>query len=54
MVKWTIVFLIDAIIAAVLGFGGVTTVATDITRISFFVFLALFVLSLIFGHRVVS
>jgi uncharacterized membrane protein YtjA (UPF0391 family) len=50
MLRWAIVFLIVAIVAAVFGFGGVAAAATDIARILFFVFLVLFVVALIFGR----
>lgn len=49
MLHWAIVFLVIALIAAVFGFGGIVAVATDIARILFFVFLVLFVVSLISG-----
>jgi uncharacterized membrane protein YtjA (UPF0391 family) len=35
----------------VFGFGGIAAAATDIAQILFFVFIVLFVLSLIFGYR---
>lgn len=52
MISWAITFLIIALIAAVLGFGGIAGTAVGIAKILFFVFIALFVLSLIFGRRV--
>ncbi len=51
MLRWAVVFLIIAIIAAVFGFGNIAAAATDIARILFFVFLVLFVIMLIFGRR---
>lgn len=51
MLSWAISFLIIAIIAAVLGFGGIAGTAVGIAKIIFFVFLALFVLSIVFGSR---
>ncbi|MBC8039022.1 MAG: DUF1328 domain-containing protein, partial [Opitutaceae bacterium] len=44
-------FLIIALIAAALGFGGIAGTAVGIAKILFFVFIVLFVLSLIFGRR---
>jgi uncharacterized membrane protein YtjA (UPF0391 family) len=41
--------LIVALVAAVLGFGGVYVAAAEIARILFFVFLVLFVISLLTG-----
>ena len=49
MLGWALTFLIVAIIAAVFGFMGIAEVATDIARVLFFIFLVLFVVSLIFG-----
>ena len=51
MLRWAVIFLVIAIIAAVFGFGGIAAAATDIARILFFIFLVLFVLALIFGSR---
>jgi uncharacterized membrane protein YtjA (UPF0391 family) len=47
MLRWAIVFLIIALIAAVFGFGGIVEAATDIAMILFWIFVVLFVLSLI-------
>ncbi len=49
MLGWALTFLIVAIIAAVFGFTGIAAVATDIARVLFFIFLVLFVVSLVFG-----
>ncbi|MGF1485041.1 MAG: DUF1328 family protein [Opitutales bacterium] len=49
MLRWAIAFFIIAIIAGVFGFGGISDAATDIARILFFVFLVVFVISLLFG-----
>lgn len=51
MISWAITFLIIAIIAAVLGFGGIAGTAVEIAKILFFVFLALFLISLFMGRR---
>ena len=45
MLGWAITFLIVALIAAVLGFGGIAEFAVDIARIIFFVAIVLFVIS---------
>jgi len=45
MLGWAITFLIVALIAAVLGFGGIAEFAVDIARIIFFVAIILFVIS---------
>lgn len=49
MLYWAAVFFIIAIIAAVFGFGGVYVAAAGIAKILFFVFLVLFVISLVAG-----
>jgi uncharacterized membrane protein YtjA (UPF0391 family) len=51
MLNWAVTFLIVAIIAALLGFGGIAGAATEIAKILFFIFLILFLVSLIFGLR---
>jgi uncharacterized membrane protein YtjA (UPF0391 family) len=45
MLGWAITFLIVALVAAVLGFGGIAEFAVDIARIIFFVAIVLFVIS---------
>lgn len=50
MLSWAITFLIIAIIAGVLGFGGIAGTATGIAKILFVLFLVLFVASFIFGR----
>lgn len=49
MLRWALGFFIIAIIAGVLGFGGIATGAADIARICFFFFIVIFVVSLIWG-----
>lgn len=49
MLHYAIVFLIVALIAAALGFGGIAGAATGIAKLLFFVFIILFVASLVFG-----
>lgn len=39
MLSWAITFLIIAIVAAVLGFGGIAGAATGIAKILFIIFL---------------
>lgn len=51
MLSWSVTFLIIALIAAALGFGGIAGTAVGIAKILFFVFIVLFVLSLIFGRK---
>jgi uncharacterized membrane protein YtjA (UPF0391 family) len=49
MLNWALLFLIVALIAAVFGFGGVATAAAGIAKILFFVFLVIFLISLVMG-----
>lgn len=49
MLSWALMFFIIALIAAGLGFGGVAGAAAGIAKILFFVFLVLFVVSLLGG-----
>ncbi|HBF31211.1 DUF1328 domain-containing protein [Rhizobium sp.] len=49
MLYYSLVFLVVALIAAALGFGGIAGASIGIAKILFFVFIVLFVVSLIFG-----
>ncbi len=49
MLYWAAVFFIIALIAGVLGFGGIAAGAVGIAKILFFFFLILFVVSLLLG-----
>src|SRR6185295_13055236 len=49
MLGWAIGFFVAALVAAVFGFGGIASAFTGIAIILFWVFVALFVLSLLFG-----
>jgi uncharacterized membrane protein YtjA (UPF0391 family) len=49
MLRWAIVFLVIALIAALFGFGLVAGVAYDAAKILFFVFIVLAVLSFLGG-----
>jgi uncharacterized membrane protein YtjA (UPF0391 family) len=49
LLRWAVVFFIVAIIAAIFGFGGIASGATDIARILFFIFLVVFLVSLVMG-----
>jgi len=51
MLHYAVVFFVIAIIAAVLGFGGIAGSAAGIAKILFVGFLILSVLSLIFGKK---
>lgn len=49
MLRWALIFLIVAIIAAIFGFGGVAAAAVDIAKILFYIFLVLFLVALLIG-----
>jgi uncharacterized membrane protein YtjA (UPF0391 family) len=49
MLHYAVVFFLIAIVAAVFGFGGIAIGAAEIAKVLFFVFLVLFVGSLIWG-----
>jgi uncharacterized membrane protein YtjA (UPF0391 family) len=51
MLHYAWIFLVIAIIAAVFGFGGVASAAAGIAKVLFFIFLAIFVISLLMGRR---
>jgi len=53
MLYWAAVFLVIALIAAFLGFTGVAIAAAGIAKILFYVFLVIFLATLIMGvsHR---
>lgn len=49
MLRLAVILFVVAIIAAVFGFGSVAAGATEIAKILFYIFVVLFVVSLIFG-----
>jgi uncharacterized membrane protein YtjA (UPF0391 family) len=49
MLGWALTFLVIALIAAVLGFGGIAGFAVEIAKIIFFVAIILFVISAVFA-----
>jgi len=49
MLRWTVIFLIVAMVAALFGFGGIASDAAGIARLLFFVFIVLLLCSLLFG-----
>jgi uncharacterized membrane protein YtjA (UPF0391 family) len=49
MLRYAIIFFIIALIAALFGFGGIAAGATEIAKILFFVFIVLFIVSLVAG-----
>ena len=51
MINWAITFLVIALIAAILGFGGIAGTAVGLAKILFFVFLVLFIVSFLMGRK---
>jgi uncharacterized membrane protein YtjA (UPF0391 family) len=49
MLHYALVFLVVALIAAALGFGGIAGAAAGVAKILFVIFLVLFVASLVAG-----
>lgn len=49
MLGWVLTFLVVALIAGVLGFGGIAGTSIEIAKIIFFVAVVLFLISVIFG-----
>jgi uncharacterized membrane protein YtjA (UPF0391 family) len=47
MLYYALVFLVIALVAGLLGFGVVAFAATEVARICFFIFLVLFLVSII-------
>jgi uncharacterized membrane protein YtjA (UPF0391 family) len=52
MLHYALVFLVIAIVAAIFGFGGIYVAAAGIAKILFFLFLILFLVSLVAGRRI--
>ncbi|MES2522805.1 MAG: DUF1328 domain-containing protein [Gemmatimonadota bacterium] len=46
MLRWALGFLIVAVVAAFMGFGGVASTSMAIARMLFYVFLVLFIVTL--------
>ena len=51
MLHYSVVFFVIAIIAAIFGFGGISSGATEIAKVLFFVFLAFTIVSFLFGRK---
>jgi len=49
MLRWAVIFFLVAIVAGVLGFGGIAAGATEIARILVYVFLVVFLVTLVLG-----
>lgn len=49
MLRWAVIFLVVAIVAAVFGFGGIAATSAQFAKILFYVAVILFVVSLVMG-----
>jgi len=49
MLRWALFFFVVALVAAVLGFTGIALASAGVAKVLFFIFVILFVLSLL-GH----
>ena len=50
---WSLMFLVLALIAAILGFGGLAGAAVGIAKVLFFVFLVVWLIAFLTGRRAV-
>lgn len=46
MLMWALLFLVVAVIAGALGFGGIAIVSIELAKVIFWLFLVLFVVAL--------
>ncbi|WP_322025158.1 DUF1328 domain-containing protein [Burkholderia sp. BCC1977] len=49
MLRYAIIFFIIAIVAAVFGFGGIAAGAVEIAKILFYIFVVIFLVTLLLG-----
>jgi uncharacterized membrane protein YtjA (UPF0391 family) len=49
MLQYALIFFVIAIIAAVFGFGGIAAGAAAIAKILFYIFIAIFLVTLVLG-----
>jgi uncharacterized membrane protein YtjA (UPF0391 family) len=54
MLKWTAIFLVIAIVAAIFGFTNIASGAASIAKTIFFIFIVLVLLSAILGATVLK
>jgi uncharacterized membrane protein YtjA (UPF0391 family) len=52
MLNWVVIFFIIALVAGVFGFTGIAAQAVGIAQILFFIFIVLFLISLILHVRI--
>ncbi len=47
--RWALIFFIVSIAAAIFGFGGIATGAASVAKVLFYIFIGLFLISLVAG-----
>ncbi len=47
MLYWALVFLVIALVAGILGFGGISIAAAGIAKILLFIFIVIFLVTLL-------
>lgn len=52
LLKWALIFLLVAGVAALFGFGNIASGAADIAKVLFFIFLAICVLLFVLGATI--
>lgn len=50
MFRWAIIFAVIALVAALLGFGGIAGLSADFAKILLIIAAVLFVVALVFGR----
>lgn len=49
MLRWALIFFVVAIVAGIMGFAGIMVAAAGIAKLLFYLFLVLFLISLVMG-----
>ena len=49
MLGWIVTFLVVALVAAALGFGGIAGTAVGLAKLVFYIFIVLFLISLVYS-----
>jgi len=52
MLRYAVIFFIIAVVAAIFGFGGIAAGAASIAKILFYIFVVLFLITIIFGASI--
>ena len=49
MLRWSLIFLVIALVAALFGYTDIASGAAGIAQVLFFIFLALFIIAMVVG-----